>query len=146
VGDKGVISKKLLQVIQMILDGKRIFLVEDHTGNKAVIKTLLEAHGAEVFSPFVTQHILDTLSKYNPIDLIILDLMLPGETSGFDLFHKLSADSHYRDVPIIATSADRSYMKSAKELGFSGYISKPIRFSQFSEQINRILSGDSIWQ
>lgn len=130
----------------MALNGKRIFLVEDNTGNKAVIKTLLEAHGATVFSPFVTNNILDLVSEFNPIDLIILDLMLPGESNGFELFIQLHTNPLYVDVPIIAMSAaDKSYMKRAKDLGFSGYISKPVRFRQFPEQVSQIIDGDPIW-
>lgn len=131
----------------MALNGKRIFLVEDNAGNKAVIKTILETNGAKVLSPFVTQHILEILSEYNPIDLIILDLMLPGAISGFELFATLRTNPLYAEIPIIAMSAaDSSYMKKARDLGFSGYISKPVRFNQFPVQIDQVIAGNPIWQ
>jgi two-component system cell cycle response regulator DivK len=131
----------------MQLEGKRIFLVEDNIGNQAIAQTLLEAHGATVVSHRSGQNVVAHLEKFHPIDLIILDLMLPSGVTGYDIFSVIREHDIFDDVPIIAMSViDRSLaVPQAKKRGFSGFISKPIKFQKFPEQIARVIAGESIW-
>lgn len=131
----------------MQLEGKRIFLVEDNIGNQTIAKTLLQAHGAIVATHSSGQQVVERLAKFHPIDLIILDLMLPDGVTGYDIFSAIRGQEVFNDVPIIAMSVvDRSIaVPQAKSRGFSGFISKPIKFQNFPDQISQIISGHAIW-
>jgi CheY-like chemotaxis protein len=131
----------------MDLQNKRIFLVEDNIGNLTITKTLLESHGAIVATHRSEQDILPHLRKFMPADLIILDLMLPSGVTGYDIFSAIREQPEFDVVPIIVMSViDRSkVVPEAKKRGFSGYIAKPINFSEFPKQILDILSGQDIW-
>lgn len=131
----------------MQLANRRIFLVEDNIGSQTIAKTLLEAHGATVATQRNGQNILAHIEKFQPIDLIIIDLMLPNGITGYDIFSMVRKQQMYDDVPIIAMSAgDRSVVvPQAKKRGFSGFISKPIKFQDFPDQIAKVIAGDSIW-
>ncbi len=131
----------------MQLTNKRIFLVEDNIGNQTITKTLLESHGATVALHRTGQDIIPPLLQFYPIDLIILDLMLPGGITGFDIFSAIRNQPKFDDIPIIAMSVvDRSeVIPQAKKRGFSGFISKPINFRIFPEQAARIIAGELIW-
>jgi CheY-like chemotaxis protein len=131
----------------MQLQGKRIFVVEDNIGNLTIVKTLLESHGAVVATHRTGQEVLPHLRNFVPVDLIILDLVLPSGVTGYDIFSAIRNQPEFNDVPIVATSfLDRSkVIPEVKRRGFSGYIAKPIRFQDFANQIVEILAGNAIW-
>ncbi len=131
----------------MLLKGKRIFLVEDNLSNKAIMQMLLEQDGAKVSFDRWGAEALEKLLAALPLDAILLDLMLPGQVSGFDIFQKLRRIDSFRGIPIVAVSAaDASVViPRAQELGFSGFISKPIDFVRFTKQVKAIVDGQTLW-
>jgi len=131
----------------MRLKNKRIFLVEDNIGNQTITKTLLESHGALVATHRTGQEVIPHLRDFDPIHLIILDLMLPNGVTGYDIFTSIRNRHEFDRVPIIAMSVlDRSEaIPLAKRRGFAGFISKPIDFKVFPQQIAQIIDGTPIW-
>lgn len=131
----------------MKLENKRIFLVENNIGNQTITKTLLESHGAIVALHRTGHDVIPHLQKFYPVDLIVLDLMLPNGITGYDIFSAIRNHAKFDTVPVIAMSvADRSEaVPQAKKRGFSGFISKPINFRIFPEQVARIIAGEFIW-
>lgn len=131
----------------MLLKGKRIFLVEDNLSNKAIMQMLLEQDGAKVSFDRWGAEALEKLLAALPLDAILLDLMLPGQVSGFDIFQKLRRIDSFQGIPIVAVSAaDASVViPRAQELGFSGFISKPIDFVRFTKQVKAIVDGQTLW-
>ena len=131
----------------MNLENKRIFLVEDNLGNLTITKTLLESHGAIVASHPSGHEVIPHLRHFLPVDLIILDLILPSGITGYNIFQTLRDQPEFEQIPIIAMSvADRSVVvPEAKKRGFSGFISKPINFQQFPGLIDKIIEGEHIW-
>lgn len=131
----------------MNLENKRIFVVEDNIGNLTITKTLLESHGAIVATHRSGQDVIPYLKDFSPLDLIILDLMLPSGVTGYDIFSTIRNVNDFNAVPIIAMSViDRSkVVPLAKGRGFSGFIAKPIDFLKFPQQIADIIAGENIW-
>lgn len=131
----------------MALKDKHVFLVEDNIGNLTITKTLLEAHGAVVATHRSGNDVLPHLKNFMPVDLIILDLMLPSGVTGYDIFSLIRGQPEYDGIPIIAMSViDRSkVLPEVRKRGFSGYIGKPINFQEFPKQISEIIAGGQIW-
>ncbi|MEM6528128.1 MAG: response regulator [Chloroflexota bacterium] len=131
----------------MRLRNKRIFLVEDNIGNQTITRTLLESHGAVIGVHRSGKDVVPHLRNFLPIDLIILDLMLPDGVTGYDIFTSIRDRHEFDGVPIIAMSVmDRSdAVPLARRRGFSGFISKPINFQIFPQQIASIIDGQVIW-
>lgn len=129
----------------MLLQGKTLLMFEDNLENITVQKALLEREGAQVhlFAGGTTSDVVEML----PIDAIIMDLMIPGDTDGFDFYTMLKNRSELASVPIVAVSAmDASLAVSkAKSMGFAGYIAKPVKLDKFASQIATIISGEAIW-
>jgi len=130
-----------------LLSGKRVFIVEDDITNLAVISTLLKHEEALVGFARWSSNTLGSLKLMSPIDVILLDLNLDHGTSGFDVFDHIRADPQFVNVPIVAVSAlDPSLaMTEARKKGFAGFISKPVDFSRFADQIASILKGEQVW-
>src|SRR5579871_6327504 len=105
----------------MYLRGKRVLVIEDNLSNKAIVQALLEREGAKVFVDRWGKELVDRLRVYAPVDLILLDLMLPGQVSGFDVFKQIHQQQEYANIPVVAVSAaDASTaIPQAQALGFS---------------------------
>jgi CheY-like chemotaxis protein len=131
----------------MLLANKRIFMVEDNLDNKAITQTLLEREGAKVVSDRWGVDVIDRLKKFAPADLILLDLMLPRGISGFDIYQEIRQLAQFDGVPVAAISAaDASTaIPKAQAMGMAGFISKPINFRLFTQQIRWIIDGKAVW-
>lgn len=130
-----------------LLEGKRIFLVEDDVVNIHVFSKTLTNQGATVYQDVlgygIVQHIVESL----PLDLILLDVFLKRGQNGFDIFEKIKTNHNLAHIPTVAiTSLDpETAIPKSREIGLSGFISKPINFSELPQQLVRILQGEKIW-
>lgn len=131
----------------MMLEGKRIFLVEDNPTNLAVIAQLLEQHGAEVAYDRWGVETVQRLLHWLPIDLILLDLMFPGDVTGFDIYEDIQSDPELADIPVVIVSAntDDEMVNKAVGLGLRGYIAKPLFPDTFPDLIERAVNGEDVW-
>jgi DNA-binding response OmpR family regulator/nitrogen-specific signal transduction histidine kinase len=77
-------------------------VVEDDDRAAALATLLLEAEGFEVIAAASAERALELLSHHT-LDLIILDLQLPG-MSGLELLQRLSDDSRMANVPVVIVS------------------------------------------
>ena len=131
----------------MLLQGKRIFVVEDDPSNLAIITTILRRHGASV--PFETwgSGTVAKLLKCLPVDLILLDLALPRGVSGYDVYEEIRSQPELQDIPtVVVTAADPSIeMPKAREKGLKGFISKPLSYATFGTTIASVLDGEEVW-
>ena len=130
----------------MLLQNKRIFFIEDDGKNIAVIFSILQQNGAEVkFGPW--GYAVDSILEFMPVDLILLDMMLPEGHSGFEIFEQIRKEPRLNAIPIAAVTAMESAtaMTRAREMGFNGYINKPVRVSTFPKYINTLIEGGEVW-
>ena len=132
----------------MSLQDKRIFLVEDGVENRAIIQTLLERSGAKIAFDRWGIDTIKRLQMFAPVELILLDLMLPNRVTGYDVFDRIRAVSDFADVPIVAVSASdpSEAVPKTKAKGLAGFIAKPIDFEVFPLQIERILNREAVGQ
>jgi CheY-like chemotaxis protein len=131
----------------VILKGKRLFIVEDNPQNRVVFQITLVRQGAIVDFERWGAKTIYHLQNTSHIDLIILDLMLAGDVSGFDIYDDIRALPEYDKLPIVAVSAmDPSIaIPQARKKGFSGFIAKPIDNRLFPKQIAQIIEGEQVW-
>jgi CheY-like chemotaxis protein len=129
------------------VSGKRVFILEDNPGNLAIMTIALERDGAVcIFDRWGTQTIQKLLAGL-PIDLLLLDLMLPGGISGFDVFKEIREHSSLANIPaVLVTASDLgAVLPKAQALGFAGLIGKPIRMHTFAKHLAKILAGEPVW-
>lgn len=129
------------------LEGTQIFIIEDNVVNMAVFATTLKHLGANVAQDAWNSQTIELLKSQMPIDLIIMDLMLRNGVSGYDLFEEIQQDEDLKHIPVVAVSSldPATEIPKAKEIGMAGFISKPIDFTAFPNQLLRVLAGERVW-
>lgn len=115
--------------------GETILLVEDNPLNLQLTSHILKKLGYKVLEATDGEEGI-TKARSGSIHLILLDIQLPG-IDGFEVARILMEDPATRAIPIIAVTAHamRGDMEKALQVGFKGYITKPIDVSKFPEQV-----------
>lgn len=119
---------------------KRILVVEDDPKLATLEADILSAHGYAVVTVPSGELAISTLRRSIP-DLVVLDLELTGEHSGWDVLHAL------RDlaaIPVLITSSSvtavRTYMHSCGETRLTlDHLSKPYPLQMLLKRIKRML-------
>ena len=107
-----------------MLKKAKILIVDDDPLNRLVLeKTLANDH--EIFLVESGEKAL-TFVKSTAVDLIILDIVMPG-INGYEVLIQLKENSTTHAIPVIFISANTSHDDEAKgfELGAMDYIAKP---------------------
>jgi CheY-like chemotaxis protein len=89
--------------MEFYMEKKTVLIVEDELDMRIFISTLLETSGYE---PIMTRDGTEGLLKAKDVkpDLIILDVMMPGE-GGVHMYRELKTDKNLCDIPVIMLSA-----------------------------------------
>ncbi|AOY77782.1 response regulator transcription factor [Clostridium formicaceticum] len=99
-----------------------ILIIEDDESIREILAFALRKESFIVYEASTGQEGYETI-KNNPIDLILLDLMLP-DISGFDICRKISTE--YKTPIIMLTAKDDMLDKLlGLEIGADDYITKP---------------------
>lgn len=123
---------------------KRILIVEDNPQNMKLVVTVLEKSGYETLKAVDADSGI-LLARQELPDLILMDIQLPG-MDGLTATKQLKEDRVTAQIPVIALTAfamvgDRDRILAA---GCDDYISKPIRYKEFLESVQKWvpLAGD----
>lgn len=117
----------------------QIYCVEDDAGIRELILCALKSGGYETASFENGKDMLRELKKKKP-DLILLDVMLPGD-DGFTILKKLKNEPEYADIPVIMLTAKSSEIDKVTGLegGADDYITKPFGIMEFLSRIKAVL-------
>lgn len=118
-------------------------IIDDVPANIAHITQLL----AQSDFRYTTIHTLDALQQalHNPddFDVVLAHLNLNSMT-GYDVLTILRQQAV--TAPIVACSIYADEIDRAREMGFDGFIGLPLQPAHFSQQIERILAGEAVWE
>jgi len=120
-----------------------ILVVEDNALNMELATDLLEAGGHRVRQAGTAEAGLE-IARSEPIDLILMDIRLPG----MDGFQALAAlRSHEQTAGILTVALTAEAMNgdghTVLRAGFDGYLSKPIDTRNFLREIARLLGSST---
>jgi two-component system KDP operon response regulator KdpE len=122
--------------------GPVILAVEDDPRLQRLISLTLENDGYKVLVASDGESALEVIADHIP-DLIILDLMLPGETSGLDVARTVRSFSR---VPIImlTSKAKEADKLAGFEAGADDYVTKPFSCPELKARIKAVLSRSAL--
>ena len=122
----------------------RILVVEDSDAIRQMIETLMSARGHQVEAvPTGAKGLESALAQ--PPDVILLDLMLPGNLDGFEVCRKLREAEATRGVPIIVISAltDDASKQRATDAGATAYYTKPFSPTALLKELETLPARES---
>src|SRR3954447_13370555 len=106
--------------------GPHVLVVEDDAGVADVFGRLLSAAGYAVERASSVDAARDAIDRQPP-DVILLDVMLPGE-DGFSICRRLKDDASTRLTPVILVTAlsDRESRIEGRRAGADDFLTKPV--------------------
>ena len=116
-----------------------IYCVEDDASIRELIGYALESQNFAVKTMADSHEFWQALESEKP-DLVLLDIMLPGE-SGLDILSRLRSQAAYKTLPVIMLTAKTSEFDIAKGLndGADDYVKKPFGIVELTSRIHAVL-------
>jgi CheY-like chemotaxis protein len=115
----------------------RILIAEDFDDNRIALKLMLKLAGYDPLEAEDGQQAIEVTERERP-DLVLMDISLPV-LDGLQATRAIRALPAFQAMPIIIVSAHDSdeAREEARQVGGSGYLTKPIEF----EDLKRMIEG-----
>lgn len=121
-------------------EGARVLVVEDQPDVARLIQLCLEKEGMRVQTVADGGLALKVFQK-EEIDLLVLDILLPGAVDGYEVCRRLRADPTRAHMPILMLTAKTEDIDTAKglECGADDYVKKPFSNIELVARIKALL-------
>ena len=131
---------------------RSILVVDDNERLVGLIERLLESAGYRVSTAHDGLTGLDKAREERP-DLIILDIVMPGEINGYQACYHLHTDRRTKDIPVLILTGKWENAEESKrelnrriteqvgayDLGAMDYMTKPVRGRELLSRIRGLL-------
>lgn len=123
------------------MPAKRILIVDDQAETRRLVRWGLSDRGFTLHEAANAAGALQIARALHP-DLVILDVVLPGNTDGLALCRQFRADAELEALPVLILSAnsDPKDRQAAIESGANAYLSKPFSPAELERQVQALLS------
>jgi CheY-like chemotaxis protein len=122
------------------LQGHHVLVVDDNEDTRALLTTMLEAHGATVWTAASVAEARVALADRLP-DVLVTDLAMPVE-DGFGLLEycRHHADPRMQALPILALTAYGGQQAADRVVaaGFDAYLAKPVEPIEVGRVVQRL--------
>jgi DNA-binding response OmpR family regulator len=115
--------------------GRRILLVDDEETAREMLGEILAAEGYVVVTAPNGSEALK-LAGTNPVDLVLLDLNMPGQT-GWETFQRFT--SEHPLLPVIIITGSTNQVFTALGAGVGGLLEKPISAANLCHSVKCLL-------
>lgn len=143
---KPIDTRKFIEIVKNIIPVENvprkkpvILCVDDEPANLKLLENILVPRGYEVVSAADGEDCLQKIKAGN-IELILLDLMLPG-MDGLQVSRKIKDNKKYKNIPIIMLTAHtgvETYIKSLSNEVFA-YLHKPFNSEELVGMVRSAL-------
>jgi PAS domain S-box-containing protein len=117
----------------------KVLYVEDNPANTYLMQQIFrQTMDCELLTATTAEKGIE-IAKENALDLILMDINLPG-MDGVEALKALKADIKTAHIPIVAVSAHAmpDQIESGRREGFTDYLSKPVRVEELVTIIREI--------
>lgn len=120
---------------------ERVLVVEDNEHAAYLLRRLLEHAGFEVSCSADGRDAIAKLDSMEPVDLMILDLMLPY-VSGYQVLIEARKHAKWLRVPIIVVTARTLEMDAVRalETGANDFVRKPFHPDELIARVRRSIA------
>jgi len=118
-----------------------VLVVDDSRMNRMTLIRLLERLGHDATEAADGREALDLLAAGTPVDLVLLDLVMP-EVDGFETLATMKADPRLAAIPVIVVSGldDLDGIVRCIEMGAVDYLPRPIKPTLLQARVEATLA------
>lgn len=118
---------------------KRIMIVDDDDMSLRRAEFILKKTGHDIVTATSGEECMRLLQQ-EPVDLIFLDVKMPGK-DGIETLREIRAMDGFSDLPVIflTGSEDSGHEQEAKELGAKDFVLKPLKPQELIAQVEKTL-------
>lgn len=119
---------------------KKILIVDDQPEVARLLEIVLRREGRQLLFAASGEEGLAVARRFLP-ELILLDLMMPGEVDGYEVARRLKGDSATAGAHILVMTAKvrEQDRREAIAAGADDYISKPFDVIDLKTRVGRVL-------
>lgn len=122
------------------MHGKRVLLIDDNADILAFVSLIARMEGIDLIPAVSGEDGIVAYEKSGPIDLVLLDVNLPG-IQGWDVLEHIAGGAATPPVVLVFTAfADGETRKRAISMGAADVVQKPIGARELVEILRRHLS------
>lgn len=105
---------------------KRILIVDDQGELRKLVRMTLEFEDYELHEAEDGERALGLVKAIKP-DLVILDVMMPGDCNGYDVCQQIKDNPEFSDIYIVLLTArgQKEDLERGSEVGADTYLVKP---------------------
>jgi diguanylate cyclase (GGDEF)-like protein len=126
--DGEAIERRLQQLLERgQAEVPRVLSVEDDPDQAEFLRSILESAGYEFAVAINPAEFEEKLIAFRP-DLVLMDILLPGGVSGYDLARYLRQDERYATLPVVFLTTEQQIQVriEAVKAGGDDHLAKPI--------------------
>jgi two-component system chemotaxis response regulator CheY len=118
---------------------KSVLIVDDSKSIRNEVTDILTRAGYSVLEAADGGEALSCLTAHAEVDLVILDVNMPG-MNGLDVLERIHSEHPERKLPVLmlTTEAERALVERAKKAGAKGWLLKPIKSELFVSTVARL--------
>lgn len=139
-----MVARNIIDITDGMMDSQKLLIVEDDVKLNEMLADYFKTQGFRVRSVVDGNLAQDVIQEFEP-DLIILDLMLPGQ-DGLSICRAVR-DSYFGKILMLTASDDDFDHVAALETGANDFVSKPIKPRVLLARIRNLLRqsvGDNV--
>ncbi len=118
---------------------KRVLVVDDQPELRKLITMTLQMGDYEVDEAEDATQGYEKVKSFRP-DILLLDVMMPGEMDGYQLCEKLKSDSNYSELSVVLLTArgQASDIEQGEKAGADRYLVKPFSPLQLVQTVREL--------
>ncbi|MEY4155974.1 MAG: hypothetical protein RJB64_695 [Pseudomonadota bacterium] len=115
----------------------KILIVDDQNETRKMLRMALDKHAAHILEASDGTSALRLAKEQQP-DVILLDIVMPGEINGFQACEKIKLNPELKNsfVVLVSGLAGVKDVEEAKRVGANAYFVKPFRLSRLTEIVD----------
>ena len=137
-------ARDAVAVVPEDIQGARILVIDDNATNRLVMRELLRSWGCRfeeaVDGPQALEQLRRAVAEGDPFRIALVDMQMPG-MDGSTLGQKIKADPDLGDTLLVLLTSvgQRGEAARFREVGFSAYMTKPVKVSQLYDCLATVL-------
>ncbi|MFH1982230.1 MAG: PAS domain S-box protein [Pseudomonadota bacterium] len=120
---------------------ERVLVVDDSDVQREIAKRVLEKLGYTVSMVTSGEEAVEYV-KNNPVDLLVLDMIMPTGMDGLEAYQKIIEINPAQKAIIASGYSETARVRAAQELGAGRYIRKPYSIETIGVAVKEALEGN----